>query len=433
MRTTKENMLVSIKTLTNLTFKVEVNPTDTIKDLKEKIYKEKGDDYKCENQKLILLGKVLEDPKTLQEYGVSEQSSIVCFATKPKQPSTSSAAPTTTTTTTTTTSSTPAPAAAAAPAPATAPATAAAPTPAAPTPAAATAPAAAAATTPAVTTPAASTPAAAASTPAAAAATTTAAGGAGGVSAEGALVIGEDYEKSVQEMMSMGYPRSQIEAAMRASFNNPDRAVEYLLSGSIPSFEEGDAGEETSGDDEMGEEGTPAVGGGETGGSGGTGTARTRSGRGGGGEDPLAFLRNQPQFAQMRTLLQSNPALLGPLLQQLAQTNPQLLQLINEHQNEFYNMINEPVEGSGGGGGSGGSEAVGGGPLGGGGGAGGAGGAPRAPPGASYIQVTPQEREAIDRLKALGFPEAMCIQAYFACEKNENLAANFLLSQNDDD
>jgi len=43
-------------------------------------------------------------------------------------------------------------------------------------------------------------------------------------------VIGEQYEQTVQEMMSMGFPRSQIIAAMRASFNNPDRAMEYLLS-----------------------------------------------------------------------------------------------------------------------------------------------------------------------------------------------------------
>nr|KAF6402253.1 RAD23-like protein A, nucleotide excision repair protein [Rousettus aegyptiacus] len=116
-------------------------------------------------------------------------------------------------------------------------------------------------------------------------------------------------------------------------------------------------------------------------------------------------------------VIQQNPALLPALLQQLGQENPHLLQQISRHQEQFIQMLNEPpgeladisdVEGEVG--------AIG-----------------EEAPQMNYIQVTPQEKEAIERLKALGFPESLVIQAYFACEKNENLAANFLLSQNFDD
>ncbi|NWH70538.1 RD23B protein, partial [Piaya cayana] len=136
---------------------------------------------------------------------------------------------------------------------------------------------------------------------------------------------------------------------------------------------------------------------------------------------PLEFLRNQPQFQQMRQIIQQNPSLLPALLQQIGRENPQLLQQISQHQEHFIHMLNEPVlesrQGlsvSDDGAGTGGVAEAGNGPM-------------------NYIQVTPQEKEAIERLKALGFPEGLVIQAYFACEKNENLAANFLLQQNSDE
>lgn len=407
-------MQVTLKTLQQQTFKIDIDPEETVKALKEKIESEKGKDaFPVAGQKLIYAGKILNDDTALKEYKIDEKNFVVVMVTKPKAVTTP--VPTTTQqsnpATTTTISSSTAPAVAQVPTPT--PALAPTPTPASVTPASTTTssePAPASATkqeNPAekpTETPVATSPTSTDST-------------SGDSSrsnlfedATSALVTGQSYENMVTEIMSMGYEREQVIAALRASFNNPDRAVEYLLMG-IPGDRESQAVVDpppaaTTGAPQSSVAAAAA-----------TTTATTTTTSSGG--HPLEFLRNQPQFQQMRQIIQQNPSLLPALLQQIGRENPQLLQQISQHQEHFIQMLNEPVQEAGGqGGGSG----------------GGSGGIAEAGSGhMNYIQVTPQEKEAIERLKALGFPEGLVIQAYFACEKNENLAANFLLQQNFDE
>lgn len=418
-------MFITLKTLQQQTFKVEVDADDLVKKLKEKIEKEKGKEvFPANGQKLIYAGKILDDEKKVSEYKIEEKNFVVVMVTK-KPPAAAATKPAET-------------------APAPTPVTEASANATTDTSAAAVATTQkptetkkeekmdetppASATTEAKTEAPAATPAA---TPAAAPQATAHSDSDVSIqSAESMLVTGSEYENMVLEIMSMGFERDKVVRALRASFNNPDRAVEYLFSGipDTPQEQETEAqpppvqatptgtttrAEETSS--------TPTQQPTQT-----TGTATTPSAAsapsaagipttGQPGEDPLAFLRTQPQFQRMRQLIQENPQFLPALLQQIGQSNPPLLQMISQNQERFIQMLNEPLENL--------EQAQGGVSPGGG----------AAPPGSSYIQVTPQEKEAIERLKQLGFPEAMCIQAYFACEKNEDLAANFLLSQNFDD
>ncbi|XP_073332090.1 RAD23 homolog A, nucleotide excision repair protein b isoform X2 [Pagrus major] len=464
-------LTITLKTLQQQTFKIEIEAELTVKALKEKIEEDRGKDaFPAAGQKLIYAGKILNDDTLLKEYKIDEKNFVVVMVTKPKpapppqaapqptpQPAPAPAphstpGPTQVPSTPTHTVSEPTPAPQSVPpsespppapenspsasveatavldsgtVPDSAPASASATTPASPLApvleAAQTAPASAHADCP---TPAAqpeekpredpeSQPSATAPVHSSAASLVDELG----LLEEAAsiLVTGPAYENLVSEIMSMGYEREQVVAALRASYNNPDRAVEYLLMGipaeasDLPPQEPGRHSAPSNPPTQTAQQPRQPP----------TASNRPVSGSqppsAGGGSvstgNPLEFLRNQPQFQQMRQIIQQNPSLLPALLQQLGRDNPQLLQQITQHQERFVQMLNEPRGGD----------------------TGGEGAEAQGSPHTNYIQVTPQEKEAIERLKALGFPEGLVIQAYFACEKNENLAANFLLQQTWDD
>ena len=196
------------------------------------------------------------------------------------------------------------------------------------------------------------------------------------------LLSGDDFEVAVQQMVSMGFDKESVLAAMRASYNNPDRAVEYLFNG-IPEGTEVEEGNDphqvNHGDD----------------------------------DNPLEFLRNDPQFLQLRSAIQQNPGLLPPLIEQIGQANPELFALLDQHKEAFIELLNEgassDVEGE-----EAENEQL------------EEGQQHQGEQPAVTLQVSEQEQEALKRLEQLGFPRARVIEAYFACDKNEELAANFL-------
>ena len=97
------------------------------------------------------------------------------------------------------------------------------------------------------------------------------------------------------------------------------------------------------------------------------------SGSGGqGGAGTLDFLRSNPQFQQLRQIVQTQPRMLEPILQQVTMGNPQLAQLIGANPEQFLELLSEDAD----------EDA----PL---------------PPGAQTVSVTEEEREAIERVSLM--------------------------------
>jgi len=391
-------MKITFKDLKQQKFTIEAEPSELISEVKEKIGNEKG--WEVSQLKLIYSGKILQDANSVESYKIEEKGFVVCMVNKPKAAPVASAS-------TPKTPSTPTPAVASTPAPPAAPiqssSTAASVAP--PTPS----PAGSGAVTSSIPAP------------------------LSGPSSSSGLLMGPEREAQIAEMESMGFERPQINAAMRAAFYNSERAIEYLLTGIPENLQQeqrqaapvthaaaspppqGGAGGAEGADEPLnlfeaaaaGARGGAAAGAGAGGVRGNAANLLNTAGAGTGGAGGLGnleFLRSNPQFQQLRQVVQQQPAMLEPILQQVAAGNPQLAAMIAQHQEQFMQLLSEDGDNDT--------------PL---------------PPGAQAISVTEEERAAIERLCMLGFDRDHAIQAYFACDKNEELAANFLFEQPDDD
>ncbi|KAJ2655975.1 UV excision repair protein rad23 [Coemansia sp. RSA 1200] len=431
-------MKLTLKTLQQKSFDVEVDASNTIREVKEKVESLQG--FSADAQKLIYLGRILDDKKTVDEEKISEKDFIVVMIVKPKAAKAKAEE-----------AATPAPSGGAKVAPA--------------------APAAQRTTSASVASgaaePATPSPAGRTAQQQQQQQTQTASddtqqrdnesstGGSAGLG-QSSFLAGEQYETAVTNMMEMGYSRDQCVKAMRASFNNPDRAVEYLISGipeaALRMADEADARNQQQQQQSSQNEGEGAE---QEQQASDTEPATTTSASAsaerqtsqappssrasrnlfqqaeqqaasgqqqqGAGRIDLEVLRQSPQFRQLQMLVRENPQMLSQVLAELAAQQPQLAVLIRNNQAEFLRMLMEGVysddemadmmqeaqlaEGEGDDG----------------------------EDGVQYIRVTQEEKEAIERLEALGFPHGVVVQAYFACDKNEELAANYLFEHGHED
>ncbi|CAK9016925.1 Ubiquitin receptor RAD23d (AtRAD23d) (Putative DNA repair protein RAD23-4) (RAD23-like protein 4) (AtRAD23-4), partial [Durusdinium trenchii] len=215
-------------------------------------------------------------------------------------------------------------------------------------------------------------------------------------------------ETAVQNLCEMGFPRELVRQCLRAAFNNADRAVEYLMSGIPPHLQHLADGSAPApapappapvpappvvppAPGQMPQQPSrPLIPAPETG--------------------PLAPLANHPKFNALRQAVQQHPSTLNQVLTVIAKGDPEMIKLIAEHQDEFVRLLSQP---------------------------------PTADPIAAMLQAAqargaqparpPQlgagDEEAIQRLEALGFPRRACVEAYLSCDRNEELAANYLFDR----
>lgn len=177
-------------------------------------------------------------------------------------------------------------------------------------------------------------------------------------------------EQRVRDLMIMGYDEQDVRSALRASFNHPERAIEYLITG-IPN------------DASLASQAA-------------SNTIATDSSSIGETAERLNYLATDPHFAHVRDLIRQNPELLELVLTHLRDSDPTAFEAIRNNQEEFISMLNDPMP-------------------------------------TLTASLSTEEEAAVERLMALGFDRDVVLPVYLACDKNEELAADILFRETDEE
>ena len=197
----------------------------------------------------------------------------------------------------------------------------------------------------------------------------------------------EDNSKNLSEKVSslveMGYEKEKVEKALNASGGNIDKAIEYLTSGNIP-----DASSENHHNQH-----------------------NLNLGNNGSNNSSNLDPELKKNAILIKILCHNNPNKIVSILNNMKIKNPDILNKIKQHEEEFKNLLVSPITQedinfyrsfqrdlrSG---------------------------------GRKKIKLTKEESNTIKRLEELGnFSHAEVVQAFIACDKNEELTANYLFEQ----
>jgi len=252
-------------------------------------------------------------------------------------------------------------------------------------------------------------------------------------------------EEIINNVVELGFDREKVKQALQVTQGNPDIAVELIMSGRLDQVVADMTRRRISNSSQQIENSSSNTASVNTSSNVSLQNISQQSSNVTSPENtqnegnPLSYLTENATFRQMVNLINTNPEMLPTVLQQIGTHNPELLQQIQNNHHHFLDLLNnasqsgsnsesnleggnlEGVDGNAGAevGSLGSREQT---------------GQQRdranQPQGQRIeLEITQGDRDSIDRLISLGFSELEAVEAYFACDRNELAAANFLFDQ----